>query len=189
MNTDLQLPAVSRISFWLVPSRHDRRLLTGLINRLADRYGAPRFMPHITLHSTQIAENESPLQVLESATKGMSPFKLELLDVDHGPDRFKSIYIRLDCNPVAPLTAALRASCRHPGSYQFDGHLSLLYLQLPAKERVKISLSLQLPQGPLCFDSVIAITPGPGQNTFDDVRQWRIVAQVGLMGADNEQGC
>lgn len=180
MNTDPEFQEISKIFFWLVPSAADRRLLEKLINRLADEYDAPRFMPHVTALVARLTQDESPQQILESATKGMVPLKLDLLRVDHSPDRFKSIFIQLHSDPLAPLNAALRASCRWPGSYRLDAHLSLLYNHLPVLERQALASSLQLPHSPVRFDSVIAVQPGPNRKSLDEVKRWRTVAQVGL---------
>ena len=180
MNAEKKLPATSPISFWLVPSESSRPELTTLINFLADRYNAPRFVPHVTILVTQLANDESPLQILKSATQGFSPIKLKFLELIHGPDRFKSIFVRLNSEPIEPLFAAIRASCRHPGDYQLDAHLSLLYLQLPVTERISILSALQMPQGPFLFDTVIAVLPGSNQNCFDDIEQWRFIDQVVL---------
>lgn len=180
MNAEKKLLATLPISFWLVPSESCRLELTSLINFLADRYNAPRFVPHVTLLVTQLANDESPLQILESATQGFSPFNLEFLELQHGPDRFKSVFIRLNSEPIEPLFAAIRASCRYPGNYQLDAHLSLLYLQLPVTERISILSALQMPQNPFLFDTVIAVSPGRSQNCFDDIEQWRLIDQVVL---------
>jgi len=180
MNSNTLLPKISPISFWLVPANPYQHLLATLINQLACKYGAPRFMPHVTLLVTQLAQDDSPLQVLESATKGIPPFELDLLGVGHDPDRFKSVFIQLNSEPIMPLSSALRVSCRHLDDYTFDAHLSLLYRQLPFIEKLSLISDLQLPQGPLYFDSVVAVRPGYGQSCFDDVEQWRFVAQVRL---------
>lgn len=180
MDTNTPLPKISPISFWLVPANPCQLMLATLINRLADKYGAPRFLPHVTVLATELAQDESPLQILESATKGIGPLELELLGVDHGADRFKSVFIQLNSEPIMVLNSALRDSCRHPGDYQLDAHLSLLYHQLPLNEKLSLISDLQLPQGPLYFDSVVAVMPGHGQSSFGDIEQWRFVAHVGL---------
>ncbi|MGW8194382.1 MAG: hypothetical protein ACWGOX_08970 [Desulforhopalus sp.] len=174
----------TRVSFWLVPSSAAQRDLTPVIDTLADRFAAPRFMPHVTLLATNLAEDESPSQILHHATKGFGPCKLEVLGLDHGPDRFKSLFIRLNCEPIAPLLAALRKSCKQPGDYQFDGHLSLLYRQLSKKKRLSVIATLQPPQGPLCFDTVLAITPGAGQTSFAVVEEWQTAAEVSLSAGE-----
>ena len=138
MNINTPFPKISLISFWLVPADPYQLMLATLINQLAGTYGAPRFMPHVTLLATELAQDESPLQVLESAIKGIPPLELELLGVDHDADRFKSVFIQLNSEPMMPLNSALRASCGHPGDYQLDAHLSLLYRQLPLNEKLSL---------------------------------------------------
>ncbi len=180
MNTNTPLPKISPISFWLVPANPQRLMLATLINQLADKYGAPRFMPHVTVLVTQLAQDESPLQILHSATNKIPPLELEVLGVDHHSHRFKSVFIQLNSEPTMVLNSRLRASCRHPGDYPFDSHLSLLYHQLPCIEKLSLIAELQLPQGPLYFDSLVAVRPGDDQSCFDDVEQWRFVAHVSL---------
>ena len=180
MNTESSLPKIPPISFWLLPAEPDLQLLTALINQLADKYNAPRFVPHVTLLVSHLAEDESATQLLESAVKGISPPNLEILGLGHDPDRFKSVFIRLNSEPILPLNAALRASCRYSADYQLHAHLSLLYLQLPFVEKLSLISDLQLSQSRLYFDSVAAVRPGYGQRSFDDVEQWRFAAQVKL---------
>jgi len=180
MNNNTKLPKSSPISFWLVPANPYQLMLARLIDHLAGTYDAPRFMPHVTVLVTELAQDEAPLQVLESATKGIRPLELELLGVDHEADRFKSVFIQLNSEPIIALTSALRSCCQHPGDYQLDAHLSLLYYQLPLNEKLSLISDLQLPQGPLYFDSVVAVRPGHDQSSFDDVEQWRIVAHARL---------
>ena len=180
MSAKTPLPGSSLISFWLVPCESNLRELTALINFLADKYSAPRFLPHVTLLVTQLEKDRLPLQILESASKGVAPLKLELLGLDHSPDRFKSVFIRLNSEPVLPLYAALCDSCQHSGSYRLDAHLSLLYLQLSVMKRISLISDLEIPQGPLQFDTVIAVRPGRKHINFDDVEKWRLTDQIVL---------
>ncbi len=183
MDTKTIPPNARLVSFWLVPAETDRHRLTKIINRLADQYDAPRFLPHVTLLATQLTKNEEPLKILHSATKGISPLKLEILGVAHSPDRFKSVFIQLSTEPIMPLHNAFRASCQNPGNYRLDAHLSLLYRQLPAIKRNSLISNLKIPQGSLHFDSVIAVRPGHNKSSFDDVELWRLTDPLTLTAA------
>ena len=163
-----------------MPALSDRLDLGEIINRLADKYNAPSFMPHITLWSTQLTPDESPQQIIETATSGFAQFTLKATALDHGPDRFKAIFIRFNPEPLILLSNALCSSCRTPDSYRFDAHLSLLYRQLSPAERKKIVCDLQTPQYPFHFDTVIATAPGPGQTSFENVNLWQYVAEIRL---------
>lgn len=180
MNPEKAHPAATPISYWLMPSEPIRQELTVLINFLADRYHAPRFLPHVTVLSSQLAKDQTPSQILQTATKEIAPLKLDILGLGHGPDRFKSVFIRLDSWTIMPLHAAIIASCRYPNNYQLDAHLSLLYLQLPLTERMALLSTLQIPQGSVHFDTVVAVTPGRNQRSFDDVEKWRLTEQFVL---------
>lgn len=183
MNTKTIPPNARPVSFWLVPAEADRHKLTKLINRLADEYNAPRFLPHVTLLATKLTKNEEPLKILQSATKGISPLKLEILGVAHSPDRFKSVFIQLNNAPIVPLYNAFRSSCHNPGNYRLDAHLSLIYRQLPVTKRNLLISKLKIPQGSLHFDSVIAVRPGHNKPSFDDVELWRLTDHVPLTAA------
>jgi hypothetical protein len=180
MNTSPRPAESTRITFWLVPAISDRLDLEEIINRLADKYNAPSFMPHITLWSTQLTRDESPQQILETATRGFARFTLQATSLDHGPDRFKSIFIRFNSAPLILLSNALGSSCRTPGRYHLDAHLSLLYRQLSPAERKKIVCDLQTPQSCFHFDTVIATAPGPGKTSFEKVNLWQHVAEIRL---------
>jgi hypothetical protein len=180
MNTSPRPPASTRIAFWLVPAVSDRLYLGEIINRLADKYNAPSFMPHITLWSAKLARDESPQQILETATRGFTRFTLKATALDHGPDRFKSIFIRFNSDPLILFSNTLGSSCRTPGRFHLDAHLSLLYRQLSPAERKKIVCDLQTLQHPFHFDTVIATAPGPGQASFENVNLWQHVAEIRL---------
>lgn len=187
MNTSPHPPYSSKIAFWLVPAEPDRFFLEEIINRLADDYNAPRFIPHITLWVTHLEKEESPQKIVEAATRGVAPFRLETIDLDHGPDRFKSIFIRFNTKAVLPLSRALASSCKYPASYKLDAHLSLLYQHLSPVERDKIICDLQLPEFPLLFDTVVATTPGRGQADFENVSLWQHVVQFSLQASNYHQ--
>lgn len=176
--------ATTPISFWLMPAEPARQELTLLINFLADKYHAPRFLPHVTVLSMQLPKNQTPQQILQTSTSGFAPFKLDILGLEHGPDRFKSIFVRLNSRPIMPLYDTLRASCRNPGNYRLDAHLSLLYLLLPVAERITLVSKLKIPQGPLFFDTITAVTPGRNQRSFADVEKWQCIEQI-VLSADS----
>jgi len=175
------------ISFWLVPSEPDLLKWVTLINHLAKEYGAPPFMPHITLLVTKLEEDESPMLILESATKGVTSFTLEPQGLAHSCIRFKSVFLRFKSDLISHLSTALSSTCRQPGSYQLDAHMTLIYQQLSVMQRIKLISGLQLPQGYLHFDSVVAVMPGSGQSGFDDVEQWRYMAKMGLANGKSEE--
>lgn len=180
MNTNPQPPDSLRISFWLVPAEADRLWLEKIINNLAVEYNAPRFIPHITLLSTNLSQNETPKQIMETAARGFAPIRLKASGLDHGPDRFKSVFIRFANDMLTPLSSTLASSCIYPGNYQLDAHLSLLYRQLAPSVRKRIISDLLLPKSPILFDTVIATVPGQDQASFEDVNRWQHVAIIGL---------
>lgn len=182
MNTNPQPPASLRIAFWLVPAEADRLWLDEIINRLAVEYNAPRFTPHITLLSTKLSQDELPNQIMETAARGFTPISLGASGLDHGPDRFKSVFIRFASDVLAPLSRNLASFCSYPGSYHLDAHLSLLYRQLPPVVRKRIISDLLLPGSPILFDTVVATIPGQDQTSFEDVTRWQQIAMIGLKG-------
>lgn len=182
MKTTPQPPDSLRISFWLVPAEADRPWLEEIINRLAAEFNAPRFTPHITLLSTKLSQDELPQQIIETAARGFTPISLKASGLDHGPERFKSVFIRFANDMLAPLNRTLASFCSFPGSYQLDAHLSLLYRQLTPVVRERIISDLLLPTSPILFDTIIATMPGEGQTSFDDVDRWQHVARIILKG-------
>jgi len=170
----------SPVSFWLVLAEADQLQWAPLINQLADEFNAPRFAPHITLLATQLAHDESPRQIMTTAAQGISPITFKSRTLEHGPEFFKSVFIQLNNEQIVPLNAALLGACRHPSNYQVDAHMSILYQRLSAEQRLSLISSLQLPPGPIHFDSLVTVVPGVGQTNFDDVRKWQCAAKIKL---------
>jgi hypothetical protein len=48
-----------QVSYWLVPSEEDRAWFQELIDTLAHTHEAPRFVPHVTIYSAVISNDQS----------------------------------------------------------------------------------------------------------------------------------
>lgn len=116
------------VSLWLVPQEPLRERLTGVIGRLAARFGGPTFGPHVTLVAG-LADDEAELVIRARALAGeLQPFPLRLERVARRDEYFRALSI--DAVGGDPLRAAHAAACRHFAhrpAQPFQPHLSLAY--------------------------------------------------------------
>lgn len=132
------------ISLWLMPEGEPRDRLAEEIARLSARLSTPAFAPHVTLLAA--IEDASPEDVLATArtlARSLRPFAVHLHGVAGRDEYFRCLFARaaLDAPLRAAHAAAARAFGRQPDS-AFLPHLSLVYGELPPKDRQRLSAEL-----------------------------------------------
>lgn len=168
------------VSFWLLPAATDDAWLSALVDALAAARGTPAFAPHVTLQFGEIDTEPGALSALHDVAGRFAPRTLPAGPTDHGPDRFKALFLRLPTGPLAPLGQALRAFAPDHGRYRLDAHLSLLYGELPAADRALLASQHDHAGRTIRFDRIAAVGPGP--DGFDDVAGWRTLGIAALRG-------
>jgi 2'-5' RNA ligase len=107
---------------------------------------------------TDLAASETPLEV-------------SVTGVGHTPDVFKTLFLELEHE--TRLLALQRRICQLlplVDEYSFAPHLSLLYRELPAAERERLSSHASPPRAVL-LDALVLVVPGSGG--WRDVDGWR----------------
>ncbi|MCP9850399.1 hypothetical protein [Cyanobium sp. Morenito 9A2] len=162
--------AAGPYALWLLAAPEQAQVLQALIERLAERYAAPTFAPHVTLCA---GDRSGALKSLLEATavlaQRLAPLELELAAPAWRDDFFTFFYLPLPNLCTAELLE--QAEAAFPGS---DGppvgpHLSLLYAEPEQgqpggaidREAMAGELVPELPRL-IRFEALALVRPGPG---------------------------
>jgi 2'-5' RNA ligase len=171
-------PARPPTSIWLVPGSPHRHALRRRIDELAAELGAPSFDPHITLVSG-VVDDATAAAALADVARGRAPLQLTAGRTDHGPERFRCVYVTFADPRIHDLAGAVASRLGVPfDPADLAPHLSLLYGEdLDEPTRAEVARRQRLEGEVWHFDKLLASRP---DGDPDDVRTWRAVATVGL---------
>lgn len=191
-------PAPLRRPFavWLLPDPASARRWQGVIDQLADRYDAPAFDAHVTVHVGSLPGWVDPLPALRDAASRAMPMILEAAANQESPTYFKTLYAPLPGpNSAVAALESLRetlvdawcsAEARQGGldieqatqaalgGYRLEPHLSLLYAALDEDERKSLARAHDATGSLLRFDRLVLVTPRPGSNDLATVDKWEL---------------
>lgn len=157
-----------RIAFWLIPAEPDRTIYQSLITDLANRYNAPIFTPHVTLHSCECSHNQA-IAFLNSHS--VIDIVLETDQVLYSEIFTKTLFIQFFSNPQLD---QLSEACRQnfDSLFLLNPHLSLIYANLPEFEQRSLTSQISLSPS-MRFDQIRAISIPQPVRTREDVEAWQ----------------
>lgn len=181
------------VAFWLLPGEPSMRVFAQCVDALAHRHGAPRFLPHVTLHVDRVVPQADLDRVLDEAAARFAPFEMRAGPTGHSPVRFKALFVTLSGGDITSLAAALAAGVARyrpqpaagqepAAAYRLEPHLSLLYKELPDAERTRLVAENCFEGEPVYFDRITAVTPGSGAQDFSRVEGWVVSPPRLLIG-------
>jgi hypothetical protein len=132
----------SETAIWLLPAAAGREALAGAIGRLAARFGAPLFAPHATVFGGVAGPFPEVEGAVARAARATAAFILTPSRLAHSAAFFRCLVLELGA--PAPILALRRRLGRELGRRPGDAarpHVSLLYAELPAGERVALWLA------------------------------------------------
>jgi hypothetical protein len=183
------------VAFWLLPGEPSMRVFARIVDELAHRYDAPRFLPHVTVHVDRVVPHADLAGVLEEAAARVRPFAMQAGPTGHSPLRFKALFLTLSGGAVVDLAAALAAGVGRwrpepaegepaPAAYRLEPHLSLLYQELPEAERAPLAARHCYDGESFYFDRIAAVTPAPAAQNLSRVADWLVSPPSLLVGHD-----
>jgi hypothetical protein len=164
-------------SLWLVPGEPRRTALRTRIGELAVDHGSPPFAPHITLVAGHVPHAAAAVgAALARVAATWTPLRLACGPTDHGPERFKAVFIRFADRRLWRVAGAVAdALSVEFDAEAFDPHLSLLYrADLPVPDRRRLVAGQRFEGQVLTFDTLAASRPAGAD---DDVARWQLVAE------------
>jgi hypothetical protein len=81
------------IGYWLLPADSQRAWFRAAIERLAKKYDAPVFEPHVTLYSGDDEEESARALVDHVATRN-APLELSVAGVEHSERLTKTLFVQ-----------------------------------------------------------------------------------------------
>src|SRR6266851_675063 len=164
-------------SYWLVPAEPAAAALRAEIARLAERYDAVAFEPHVTLYSGS-SDDREVAETLDFLRASFRPMTLVPFVIAQSSRLTKTLYIRLALSDeLASLAETIKGRARNPSrSVLDDPHVSLLYQAIGEAERTKLTAQIALP-APFIGDGVTVIETEVPIDNLDQIRRWRFVAR------------
>jgi len=173
------------IAYWLIPSEPARSYYQSLICDLAERYDAPEFEPHVTVH-VGVDCTDTVDEVLSKAARGCERIVIQALEVSGSSEFTKTLFVHFAMTTeLHRLNHSIGTASRDSSDYQLSPHLSLLYKRISMQDRHLLAHSIEVPFPEVTFDSLKAVRcVSPTQNRAD-VEAWRVVAHkpLGSIGA------
>ena len=173
------------IAYWLIPSQPARSYFQNLINDLAERYNAPEFEPHVTVH-VGVECTDTVDEVLSKAARGCEQIVLQALEVNGSSEFTKTLFVRFAVTTqLQRLNQSIRIAAQSSSDYQLNPHLSLLYKTISTQDRHLLTHSIDVPFPEVTFGSLKAVRCVSPTQSRPDVEAWRVVAEkpLGSIGA------
>ncbi len=173
-------------ALWLLPASEQAQVLLALIERLAGRYEASVFAPHVTLCAGVGSGAREPLlEASAQLAKRLEPTELALAGPAWCDDFFTFFYLPLPEPAATALLEQAHAAFPGSGGPLVGPHLSLLYAepgpgrQGGAIDRAALARELapELPAR-LGFEALALVRPGPGG--WRQGWPWRVEARFSL---------
>ena len=179
------MPRQTVIAYWLIPAEPARSYFRSLINDLAQRYNAPRFEPHVTVHVGANCK-DGVHEVLPKAARECEQIVLQVLEVSGSPEFIKTLFVQFAMSrQLQQLNHSIRNAVRDSSDYKLNPHLSLLYKRISIHDRRLLTQSIEVPFPEVTFDSLKAVQCISPTHRRAEVEAWLVMAEksLGSIGA------
>ena len=170
-------------AYWLIPAEPARRYFQDVINDLAERYAAPEFEPHVTLH-VGVDCPDKVNEALSISARRSKPIALRVLNVSNSSEFIKTLFVTFDRSlQLQRLNQSIRKAAQDSFStYQLNPHLSLLYKRMSTADRSRLARLIEVPFTEVTFNSLKAVRCISPTKSRADVEAWRSTAETPLCG-------
>lgn len=157
---------------WLIPSTEDRIILEKIIFNLADKYNAPKFIPHITTFGLNSVALDKLEYIVSNSIKNMKSFNVSTLNLGYSDNIWKTLFINVQMNSnLEIIFKNLQKQLGTTFHYDYNPHISLIYKKLLDKEKKFLSKNLEIPDK-------VKINKIAIQKFFQDITKWKIVKEI-----------
>lgn len=170
------------LAYWLIPTEPACSYFQNVINDLAQRYDAPVFEPHVTIH---VGANyrDAVDEVLSKAAQGCERIALQALKVGSSSEFIKTLFVQFCVTTqLQQLNQNIRVAAQDSSDYKLNPHLSLLYKRMSIQDRRLLAHSLEVPFAEVTFDSLKAVRCISPTKSRADVEAWRVLAKENCLG-------
>lgn len=172
------------LAYWLIPAEPARSFFQSLIIALAQRYNAPMFEPHVTVH---VGANctDTIDGVLSEVAQDCERIALHVLKVSGSSEFIKTLFVQFGSNTrLQQVNQSIRNAARDSSDYDLNPHLSLMYKPISIQDRRLLERSIEIPFSEVAFDSLKAVRCVSPTRSRADVEAWQLLAEksLGSMG-------
>lgn len=126
-------------SVLLLFNKEDNAFLYKIIENLAKKYNAPKFLPHITMYAIVDASLSSIEDAVKDSIKGLSSFTVRGSKLNHSDNAWKTVFLEIELNSkLLQINEILSQKLSKYTNYDFQPHISLIYKKLGKLERENI---------------------------------------------------
>ncbi|NJK77781.1 MAG: hydrolase [Nanoarchaeota archaeon] len=156
---------------WLTFSKEDREYLKNIIDKISEKYQAPKFEPHITIYGLVDSKISIIENIVEESILNQNSFLVKKSEISQSEELWKTVFIELKNNQqLDSIHNNLKKYFENISKYEFIPHISLIYKILPIEERKQIVKELNTKNEFIV--SKLAI-----QKFFPDIEKWKIVKE------------
>ena len=160
-----------------MPSADAKPFFASVIGELAERLEAPAFEPHVTLQGGKLDE-QAAIALLERVAACTAPLRLQIAGIEYSEKFTKTLYVQFKASAEASaISAEFASGMGSDGGYEFDPHLSLLYKDMPERDKERLARELTFPFDNVSFDGVKLVSVPASIKTPEDVRAWRTLGE------------
>lgn len=172
---------MERYSVFLTPSAADFTYTADLIREMCGKYDGFPFEPHVTVFSGTFSDLDRLKKLLSGAVAGIGPITLRVRGVGCKEDYFKSLFIEFEEDlSLRGIHERIRAMVETESGYELVPHLSLLYSDMPLRDKRALAKTLIPDRAVIHFDAVKIVTPRNPKEGWRDTAQWQTLFRVSL---------
>ncbi len=169
-------------SLWLIPTRQRRKTFRATITSFAKKYKTPRFWPHVTACSGNIAADLASLRAeVDQLCRELGPVRMAVNGLGQADGYFTFLFIRLKSLDGDPVFRTFADAIHGTTAPAVGPHLSLMYSDT-GNEIQRHEIVQNLPRLPrsVAFEKVQIVMPQGGN--WLDVDRWEVRHSARLRG-------
>ena len=176
--------SLSRIAIWLVPRSPERFELESLIQALAGQFSGPVFVPHVTIYSCQRTLRQHELGVIAALARRYGPISFDVSGLQCSHKMTQALFLGLrSCEAAFEFHQRLHHTLPLQSEYKFSPHLSLLYQNLKANDRLYLRNNINLASDSICCDQLRVVAIPERIEDIEDLKNWQTLLICQLASA------
>ena len=166
-------------AIWLTFSKSDADYLKNVIDKISEKYNAPRFEPHITIYGLMNLKINLIDNIIRQVLHNFNSFSVKKSKILQTEVLWKTVYIELEMNQQLELIYNnLKNYFEKILKFEFNPHISLIYKILSIEEKIKIINELNIKDEFRVNKIVI-------QEFSQNIEKWKIVKEYNLKNSMN----
>ncbi|HSB83129.1 MAG TPA: hydrolase [Nitrosarchaeum sp.] len=162
-------------AIWLTFAENDRDYLKSIIDKISEKYNAPKFEPHITIYGLLNLKMNLIDSVIKEVSQNSNSILVKKSKILQSDVLWKTVYIELEMNQqLGIIHNNLKKHFEKILKYEFSPHISLIYKILSIEKKIKIINELNI-------KNEFRINKIAIQEFFPDIEKWNIIKEYNLI--------